>query len=284
MKKKITQLLLVSASLIFSQSSHASSGTGLLFNLSVAGADVQTNTTIPNHFYPYAGAKVNTPGYELQLVNNVTNTRTGMGSNPSCTLNSDGFCLFSVSDAQSQTIRVLGQGGLVSLTLCLDANHPVSCQLYTVNVSSVGFKSLAMIQNAGNQTTSTCLLDRNGGLSQCRVAADSFASSAIKKDESQNTIENTKKNTLYVTQTSQNQISVCELNHGVVGACHANLGNGTFNAPKSVALDEARSLAYIANSGNSTISVCHLLANGDLNQCVAVSNTSLNIPSSIRLS
>lgn len=281
MKRKISRFLLLTSTLLFSHISNAASGTGLLFNLSVSGADVDATTTIPNHFYPFAGVKVNTPGYELELVN-VVNAKSKTNINPSCALNGDGFCVFPVSDSQAQTIRVLGQGGLVSLTLCLNANHPVSCQLYTVSISSVGFKSLAVIQNQGNHTVSRCALNRDGFLSQCKISDD--AGLSLAKTASQNIQSNDNGTQLYQVKTADNQVSVCELNHGVVGACRANSGNGVFNAPSSIALDEYRHLAYVTNSGDSSLSICHILANGDLSACTRVSDQSFVMPTSIRLS
>jgi hypothetical protein len=71
----------------------------------VAALNLSITTTIPGHNYPDAGIKINTPGYQP------TN----------CTLNSNGYCLFSVSSTQPVSIPVTpttcqSQTGVVSFT------------------------------------------------------------------------------------------------------------------------------------------------------------------------
>ncbi len=58
-------------------------------NYTTSALNLSIKTTIPNHTYPNAGIKVNTPGYI-----------------PGCSRNSNGYCLFSVSDTTAATIPV----------------------------------------------------------------------------------------------------------------------------------------------------------------------------------
>src|SRR5665213_2402070 len=52
--------------------------------------NLNITTTIPNHTYPNVGIKINTPGY----------LPTG------CSMNGNGYCLFSVSNTTAATIPV----------------------------------------------------------------------------------------------------------------------------------------------------------------------------------
>lgn len=96
---------------------HVFSGSASLFNVSATGTPANMNitlclngkgrvscqnynvsalalnilTTIPNHVYPLAGIKINTPGY----------LPTG------CNMDSNGFCLFSVSNTTATSIPVI---------------------------------------------------------------------------------------------------------------------------------------------------------------------------------
>ena len=62
--------------------------------LPVSGLELNINSTVPNHTYPFAGIKINTPGYVL--------------ANPGidCIPLANGFCLFVVSNTQSKTIAL----------------------------------------------------------------------------------------------------------------------------------------------------------------------------------
>lgn len=54
--------------------------------------NLNINTTIPNHTYPSAGIKINTPGYTLSTL--------GID----CSSTQNGYCLFSVSDTSHKNI------------------------------------------------------------------------------------------------------------------------------------------------------------------------------------
>lgn len=57
-------------------------------NYNVSALTLKILTTIPNHVYPFAGIKINTPGYGLS----------------GCTMSSNGYCLFSVSNTSPALI------------------------------------------------------------------------------------------------------------------------------------------------------------------------------------
>ena len=98
---------------------------GLLFNVSATGTPANVSITLclngkgalscqtynvsaltlsiitsaPNHVYPLAGIKINTPGYSLG----------NLGLD--CTPSGNGYCLFSVSNKQPATISISGASG-----------------------------------------------------------------------------------------------------------------------------------------------------------------------------
>lgn len=57
-------------------------------------------TTTPNHSYPSVGIKVNTPGYKVA------------GEDSFCTIISNGYCLFGVSDTSPATIVIIPESPL----------------------------------------------------------------------------------------------------------------------------------------------------------------------------
>lgn len=98
---------------------------GTFFNVTLSGMELSIHTTVPNHFYPIAGIKINTPGYVL----------TGIGSQ--CTPASNGYCLFSVSDDMPATMSLSGpieSTKNINITLCLNGRGALSCQNYTLSL------------------------------------------------------------------------------------------------------------------------------------------------------
>lgn len=77
-------------------------------NFNVTALDLKITTTIPNHVYPFAGIRINTPN---RIV-----TRSGLD----CTPAANGFCLFTVSNRSAKAISLypsIGtayQGGFVA--------------------------------------------------------------------------------------------------------------------------------------------------------------------------
>lgn len=80
-------------------------------NFTVSALNLSITTTTPNHTYPIAGIKINTPGYTL----------TNLGVD--CTPAANGYCLFQVSNTSPKTIILLPplgtnyEGGVVA---CLE--------------------------------------------------------------------------------------------------------------------------------------------------------------------
>lgn len=98
-------------------------GPGSHFKFVTSGVTVGITTKTPNHTYPNAGLQVLTPGYTVK-----GNVR------PS----NDGFYLFSVSDTAPANIQFLGNGGTVTVKICLNGvGKKYSCE-----------KQSAIVQNS----------------------------------------------------------------------------------------------------------------------------------------
>lgn len=98
-----------------------SNATGNFFDVSLNNKIINIKTTIHDHTYPAAGIMITNPEYHL----------TNPGKD--CTMNANGYCLFSVSDTSTKKISFTGPRGKLSFILCLDGAGPFSCQNYTIN-------------------------------------------------------------------------------------------------------------------------------------------------------
>lgn len=63
--------------------------------ISVAALNLRISTIAPGHVYPFAGIKINTPGYTLANLGN------------DCMMHKNGFCLFRVSSSTPQSVTLL---------------------------------------------------------------------------------------------------------------------------------------------------------------------------------
>ncbi|MDF1683072.1 MAG: hypothetical protein P1U36_00295 [Legionellaceae bacterium] len=157
MKLGMTRLVFITL-IVFNQLSHAN--TGALFNVASAGTpaninitlclngnaplscqDYQVNalyldilTTAPNHSYPAAGIRINTPGYHLSH---------------NCSINSQGYCLFSVSDTSASTMRITAP---VTYSIGGTLSHLTQDGLVLLNY---GVDNLSVAKNSTTFTFST---------------------------------------------------------------------------------------------------------------------------------
>ncbi|HAT6978717.1 TPA: hypothetical protein F8R96_09525 [Legionella pneumophila] len=123
MKRTLPKILF----LLLTLTGNPISAAGLFFNVLATGSVLTINTTIPNHTYSNAGISVRTPGYQL----------TGLGRD--CQLNTNGYCLFTVSDRQTAQISISGPSGTVQVVLCLNGAGALSCQNYYVHIDNFLF-------------------------------------------------------------------------------------------------------------------------------------------------
>jgi hypothetical protein len=150
-------------------SCHQSAFAGTFFNITPSGAPAQlsmviclnalgplscqnytttaTNFTvtsnIPNHTYPNAGVKITTPGYSLS----------------NCTMNSNGYCIFSVSNTQPAFIQSAPSsclaGSVVFTPTVAQVNNPTggnptAPQQVTVNMSMCNSQGQPLFPSASN--------------------------------------------------------------------------------------------------------------------------------------
>ncbi len=123
-----------------SQSGVANAGSPL-FNASMSGALLTVTTNIPGRVYPQAGIRVNTPGYTAVTDAGFAHRLVGN----TCSPLSNGFCQFAVSNTNPVELVIYSTAatGLttsipaptvpISITLCLNARGPLSCQTQIFN-------------------------------------------------------------------------------------------------------------------------------------------------------
>lgn len=223
-----------------------------VFNVSSASLTLSISTTIPNHVYPSAGIKINTPGYGL----------SSAGSE--CTMANNGYCLFSVSNTHPKTIHLSGHSGSVNMTLCLNGQGPNSCQQYTTQISA-GY-SKAYIANYNNNLITKCSIDSTGNLLSCENAGGNndynFGGPAGITLNSAGT-------TAYVTNMGAGNIAACTINpqDGTFSSCSDSGAEHFFFQPLGIALNPAGTIAYVADLSDGSISLCQINSSGLFSSC-----------------
>lgn len=123
-----------------------------LFTVSVSGTTLTITSTAANHTYPAAGIKINTP----------SDFSAGSG----CTLQSNGFCTFSVSDTVPAHIVINGSTASTDVTLCLNGVGALSCQHYSVALTGPVFYASTkhgVVQTSTNRGVSWTATAQPGG-------------------------------------------------------------------------------------------------------------------------
>jgi hypothetical protein len=136
---------------------------GMLFNVTGSSNNIKINTVIPNHYYPAAGIRLKTPGYQITS---------------GCSSIANGYCLFGVSDTQQARIITSGNTNILDIVLCLDGNGPNSCQNY--NLPTTHYAYITHAFSGSSPYVSVCTLDPfSGAILTCEDAgADSVLSTA----------------------------------------------------------------------------------------------------------
>jgi hypothetical protein len=120
-------------------------GTGALScqNYTASGTNFTITSNIPNHTYPNAGIKITTPGYTLA----------------GCTMSSNGYCIFSVSNTQAASIQAASstcQAGTVQFTPAVTqvnnptGGSPTAPQQFTVSMSMCNSLGQPIFPTAAN--------------------------------------------------------------------------------------------------------------------------------------
>lgn len=246
---------------------------GLFFNIIPTDTSLSITTTIPNHAYSKAGIKINSPGYTL--------TNPGID----CSLISNGYCLFSVSDTKSRLISISGNPGSVNLSLCLNGAGPVSCQNYDVSVASASRLKYAYVSN-DNNTVLLCPINLNGTLGDCINAGNS----GVPFDGPNLIALNAAGTLAYITTYPGNQVLICPINSDkTFGACidSGNTGEAT-PAPFGIILNQLGTKAYVVSSSTNSVLICPINASGTFGACINADATGVpgflfDLPASIAL-
>lgn len=86
----------------------------------------------------------------------------------------------------------------------------------------------------------------------------------------------------YITNFSNNSVSVCTVNaNSTLGIC--NQFNDAFNGPSGIKVNASATFAYVTNSNNNSVSICPINSNGTLSACAQSTDITFpfNSPSSI---
>lgn len=212
---------------------HAFAGSGLLFNVSATGTPANVSitlclngkgplscqnytvsdlnlsivTAVPNHTYPAAGIKINTPGYSIGNI--------GLD----CTPNNSGYCLFSVSDSQAKIISLVLNDGL-SIT-------PTTLQPATINTSysqtvttSGGVSPYTYTISAGSLPTGLSLNSETGEISGTPTAVDTYVFTVTSTDSNYPNI-NTVSSDYSIVVSGPLTLTPTTLPQGTVGAVYS---------------------------------------------------------------
>lgn len=232
------------------------SGTGLLFNVSSVDSTLTISTVVPNHTYPAAGIKINTPGYVIA------------SNETPCTPIINGYCLFPVSDTVPKKIILNGPDGLknISITLCLNGTGELSCQQYQATVSNkIINQHFAYITNRGNNTVSQCSVDSVSGLlSNCATTGNDFNNPVSIKFNSDGSLA-------YITNdlNTSGTVSKCSVasDTGLLSNCA--ITGPFFYGPSDIAINPSGSKAYVTSFITSQVYKCDIDPNTDeLDNCV----------------
>lgn len=134
---------------------------GEFFTFSGTSSSSTVGLNVSNKTYNSVGIKLNN-GYTLS------------NAASECSMNSNGYCIFSLNANSPKTLSISGTGNQVGATICLNAqgSKPVSCQSYAYSVTGGSSSDYVYVVNSGNDTISLCETDSSGTLVNC---ADSGA-------------------------------------------------------------------------------------------------------------
>jgi hypothetical protein len=219
-------------------------------NQTVSASNLNIQTTIPNHTYPNAGIKINTPGFEL----------------PNCKPYKSGYCLFSVNAVIPASIAIAQTGtpylidgslsGLTSSGLILQLNGgddlPIPANATNFSFSSGLAYGTSYAVTVKNQPANLgCAVNNGTGImSNANVSNVSVICSPP---------------ILYVSSSSPDAVYYCSLNvsaspsvNGTLSACDITPPGSQTWSPFATSFATFNSIqyGYVADNGNSTIAQC----------------------------
>lgn len=218
-----------------------------IFNVTSSGKTFTIRTTVPNHYYPSAGIKIMTSGYQITS---------------GCSTIANGYCVFGVSDSQPATVTFSGSSGSINFNLCLDGNGPLSCQNFTQQVNAKNLY-VGNLLETGPDGVEVCAVQSDGTLNNCIPAGNTinnFDGPASISINANNTIA-------YVVNYPGTSISVCPINaDGTFANCIQNV-SFNFSYGGSAISPDGNTL-FVTNYNNNTVDACPIDAFGLLGSCV----------------
>lgn len=212
-----------------------------LFSLTGNSSSLTVTSMVPNHTYPQAGIKINSPGYQL----------SGVGSE--CTMAPTGYCLFSVSDTAPKSISISGSGKNVSVDLCLNGNGPLSCQGFEISTGDAS--KGGYFTNNGSTSVYYCTFDPSTNLIDTCIDAGQSGTLGF---DLQGVIVNKAQTMAYFT-TQSSSIFQCEINpsDNTFSSCTPtaiSTPTGYLGEFGFLTFDSTESYAYIVDSYNRVLS------------------------------
>ena len=275
-KKYMLLFCALSVVLFCENSDSSTSSSNLFFSPTLNNGQLNITTLIPNHVYPNAGIKINTPGYSLKYIGT------------ECRASSNGYCIFSVSDTTPAFLTVTGPSGNMSITLCLNGLGSLSCQRYD-NFPIPPSPQFAYIVDSIDSKVSICTLTNGStSLNHCH---DTGLNSVEYPSFSypQGVTLNHAGTHAYVT--TYNNVNAWE--------CNVNSNNHTFescvpftvSSPSTfpgygmIAINNAGTVAYLADSSGNNVLACPIALDGTFSSttCISSGATTLDNPIGITL-
>lgn len=249
---------------------------GNLFNVTPIGNVLNITTTIA-HQYPRAGIHLNTSGYSL------------LGQGTECQPQTNGYCLFSVSNTQAANISISNSGATttaLSVSLCLNGKGPLSCQNYNNLIININ-PTHAYVTNSNGSVISVCTLNSSTGLiTTCQNAG---GGSALSGTEPQGIVLNNAGTMAYISSFALADVIQCPINaNASFGTCIATpitSPSGFFSEYGMITLNSTNTIAYIPQYDPSPgVIACPIVNDLILGTCTNTGATGLTgYPSGIVL-
>ncbi len=209
-----------------------------LFSMTHNGNTLTLQTSKSSWFYPAAGFKSFTTGF------NLTN----------CPLAQNGFCQFAVSDTLSRSITIAGPAIRPTFVACLNGTGDT----YSCEYQLLG-ERLIYVGNSNNNTLSLCSINSSHQITGCINPGATFTTPL-------SVVINSTGTKLYVTNDN-NTISVCSISSTGLLTCGTPYNSTLFDGLFGITLSKNQRLAYVSNYTNNTVLVCTLDSNGNFISC-----------------
>ena len=245
---------------------------GLFFSVTNSNYVINVKTIVKNHTYNDASIQLLSPGYSTYCPS-TGQIVTGQQS-----------CAFTVSDTNTAYFQILGPSGPVDALFCLNGSIPAVCQKVQFSVSATAF-----ITNFSNQftgpggTVSECFINDDTSPNPCTAFSDTTLygplGMAINNAGTYAYIAN------WSSASGTGSISICPINQSsgqLESPCTPVTLTPSSHAV-AISLNSANTLAYIADSGNSQIIICHITNNGSSFGTCTYQSGNFNEPQTVQL-